>query len=311
MEEYRIYRGARGGSSIAFDRIFFYHIPKTAGTSIYMAIKASSTIFFQQVRNSIPGFKPPFISRVDTPFDQAPQNIDYGFIASHLPFGTHNKIPSSFQLMTLFRDPVQRVKSAYLYECLRQDKQVSNSNFEGFFRREENQNFMCRHLGFQGNAPLGEITAQLEEKFALIDIDKNADQVIEDLLSYNCLPNMIMKKLNKSKGAERLQLEDHQQEILSLNDTDLNIYDYFCSNRKRFPQSNGSSSHPVTLLIEETKNKELTVGQIYLSRVDLESEFSGQKTIPETTFNQLKSSAMDITDKMHAWDKMQELALEG
>ncbi|MCW9033278.1 MAG: hypothetical protein OQJ97_03590 [Rhodospirillales bacterium] len=299
MEDYRIYRGALGIGVPTFDRIFFYHIPKTAGTSIYMAMKASGTALFHEIKQFLPSFKAPKIVRVDTPFEQMPSDLDFGFVASHLPFGAHKNFPVSFQLMTLFRHPVQRTKSAYLYECLRQDKPISSEAFQVFYRYEKNQNFMCRHLGFKKGEEVKNITLYLENIFSLIDVDGHADQVIEGMLKHNNLPNVIMKKLNKSRGADLINLEDYQDEINSLNETDHQVYDYFRENRKGFPNNPPYEPHPVTLLIDETDNKKHTGGRIYMSRVNLETEFGDETSITEDTFTHLKSTALEITQIMH------------
>ena len=101
---YKIYEGGFDGSQ-PLDRFFFYHIPKTGGLSLYMAIQAAGTVLYAMINQSQPDFKPLKTHRFDEQFDYDFKHYDFGFVASHNHFGFHEKFKEDFKFISILRSP--------------------------------------------------------------------------------------------------------------------------------------------------------------------------------------------------------------
>jgi hypothetical protein len=113
---------------------FFFHIPKSAGMSLFGGLNSSYQIYNKSLsyntltvraddkiahKNIIDELKKFFINKKKGSLG--------GIIASHIPNYLLQKINHPFKFITVLRDPVDRVISAFTYDCMRNSTEPSKS----------------------------------------------------------------------------------------------------------------------------------------------------------------------------------------
>ncbi len=252
--------GRQGRGPPAFQRLFIYHLPKTGTSTVFNALRASALLFLGRLKAAAPGFAPPLVGRLDD--DRDPSDLDAGLIASHRPFGVHERLPCRVTLLTVLRDPVARVQSSYTYDCMRKGIRISERAYRDHFHRQENLNAMTRQLaGLPPGAPVGpadldRAIANLRRHFALFGTDRHIPELCEAYLRWNRLPNVVVDRINRTEPAYRLEGHPFADEIAALNPYDRALY---LLARDHPSLAVGDSEtrgdpHEMTVLVRQTAN---------------------------------------------------------
>jgi hypothetical protein len=247
--------------------LFFYHVPKTGGLSFYIALR-SAIGFANKYEDRLGALGTETeVQRID---DAVPHRrlfqAGYALIASHHAFGFHRKFRQPFVLTTIVRDPLGRVRSEYTYTSMRRQRPVSAAGFQASFRAEENINRAVKQLA--GQARLDQPAApelyrraeeNLERYFESYVTHHHIARLIGFYLSRYRLPNVVMERINTTSPAYRLDAEPWRDEIETLNQQDLRLYEIVRSRPRLpvpMPPPLPPRSHPTTVMVNETGNVE-------------------------------------------------------
>jgi len=248
-------------SEVKVPRLMFYHVPKTGGSYVYNSLRGALLLLSQIITANnprFPGFKS---NRIDTP--EAKGWVDHlWLIATHLSYGWHldYKPNPPFQLFTLVRDPFERVLSDYTYTCMRKGKRPVVEEFLDFAALEENRNTMVRH--FCGGNPdsrldVAKVMDILERDFLAYDTTEHIPGMIEGLLNYANLPNVMVEgKINYTLDEYKLDAANLRPQVETENRADLELYSEIQAHPRRLPIPAGEGYHPATILMQEAGGSE-------------------------------------------------------
>jgi len=220
--------------------VIFLHLPKTGGLTLS---KIASDNYAPEAIYRIDGRRPQESTK---DFNNLPEEhrMKVDFIEGHLTFGIHKHIPKPSTYITILRDPVDRVLSAYYYMLENtlhpfheQTKQFTT--FEEFLESKIFRfmnNGQVRLLSDSENFNYGECPKELadisisnlENHFSLIGLLEKFD---EFLLSCSKELNWhypIYTRVNVTKNRlEKNKISDKAREIISRdNQLDIEIYEY-------------------------------------------------------------------------------------
>jgi hypothetical protein len=238
-------------------RLMFYHIPKTGGLYVYNALGSALLLLSQLTKASHPQFPGFEVGRIDSPEDMARINSLW-LVGTHLPYGWHldYKLATPFQLFTLVRDPFERVLSNYTYNCMRSEKRPVVAEFLAFAALPENCDTMVRH--FCGGAPDSQLDVTralgiLERDFLAYDTIEHIPDMIEGLLTYANLPNvMVGGKINFTMSEYKLDAMELRPQVEALNRADVEFYAEIKTNPRRLPLPANEGYFPATVLLKES-----------------------------------------------------------
>ena len=242
--------------------VLFYHMPKCGGMTIYAVASASWQMMCQ-----FTGMAQPTIDRCDDKVAEYNlRNRDYTFIAAHQPYGLHNRLSGSPMLMTVLRDPVQRICSAYGYHCMRESRQADISGFLSFANNKKNSNIMTKLLS--GNMPEDEVSKpdltrtiqRLSSEFEFVATTSNIPEVCTSFLRHYGLPNVVTTRINPTPKEFKPDIADIEDEIRCLNKLDHLLFKTFSNRDPILPPKNKTTStlslHPLTVLLTECGDQE-------------------------------------------------------
>ncbi|MBU2884050.1 sulfotransferase family 2 domain-containing protein [Psychrosphaera sp. B3R10] len=246
--------------------IFLYHVPKTGGLSFQTAIEWARLNLITALKLKGIDNPLPLVARTANPNEL--KNLNHNFfylLSTHLPYGSHF-LPktSDFELMCIFRDPIDRISSAFSYQCMRQNIIPTQKNFIKFFRNPENINRFCKQL--HPNA----INEEVEDSKAVIkNLDENFSTVvtldtlhdaIEYYLSLFNLPNVLQKRTNRTLKQFKIDTTQFTDEINELNEEDLLLYQDVKSNSK-IPELKDQESNAInnitSIIFEQQSTKKV------------------------------------------------------
>lgn len=216
--------------------VIFLHMPKTAGTTFYDAIK------FQYKRNEIftcSGKIEDSISYFYELPDFKKQKIK--FFKGHMTFGLHKFLSCPSTYITILRDPIQRFTSLYFYllqsKSHKQHYLVSEKSLYEFAKQcRAHHNFQTRFIagerGFDSsysNREKLEIAQEnIENHFSAIGIQERFDEslvLFQMLLGWKSLPLYVRQ--NKSKRPKDNILDQSTINLIrEVNELDIKLYEY-------------------------------------------------------------------------------------
>ena len=225
------------GQEVSIQPIFFYHTPKSGGSTLYLGLRSAMTFGYEFLMKR----KSPLIDRVDA--ELPPKQflkMPWGLIASHLPYGSHQEFAQDFKLIACLRDPIGRVRSAYGYEMMRNDWLPEPEDFQEFFMDPVHCNVTTRLFApSQSDNDEGDLlqTAQknLSAFYAYAPLNQ-LDQLLSSLLSDMALPNVISTHLNPTVEKYRPDYPELDESIIEHNISDKELYQ-MAESQPRFPQN--------------------------------------------------------------------------
>jgi hypothetical protein len=255
-------------------RLMFYHIPKTGGLYVYNALGSALLLLSQLAKASHPRFPGFEMARIDSREDMG-RVSSLWLVGTHLPYGWHLDYKSAppYQLFTLVRDPFERVLSNYTYNCMRGGKKPSAAEFLEFAALPENCDTMVRH--FCGGTPdsrpdVAHALGILERDFLAYDTVEHIPDMIEGLLTYANLPNvMVGGKINYTMDEYKLDAAELRPQIEALNRADVEFYAEIQAHPRRLPIPAAEGYHPATVLLRESGASEGSQTRIQSVKTDL------------------------------------------
>ena len=119
-------------STLALQPVFLYHVPQTGGTTLFAVLRHAFETVFDLLRSVDPNVELPRVGRYDDPELNTGGHesaTPFCLMASHNGFGFHERFAHSFHLVTVLRDPIQRVASAYTYARMRGGRRPDIDDF--------------------------------------------------------------------------------------------------------------------------------------------------------------------------------------
>lgn len=200
--------------------IFFVHVPKTAGTSFRTAFENSmgcdSQLCFDYGEQSpkTSGIVRSYIYKRQDPwrFRNEWEKHEYAFLSGHVPVAKYVDWFGAPYSVTILRDPVQRLISAYEHAVRLQGYQ---GDFPSFYRKTANQNLQARLLHAVDFEALGGLG--LTERYG------ESLQVINDSFGFDLQVQAVNLGRKSIDNAYSLP-EEQELEIIELNAKDIELY---------------------------------------------------------------------------------------
>jgi hypothetical protein len=255
LDELTFMRNRAYTPDVKVPRLMFYHIPKTGGLYVYNALGFALVLLSKLAMASNPRFPGFEAARIDSPEEMDRANSLW-LVGTHLSYGWHldYKLATPFQLFTLVRDPFERVLSNYTYNCMRSDKKPRAEEFLEFAALPENRDTMVRHfcVGVQGRLDVTHALGILERDFLTYDTMDHITDMVEGLLTYANLPNvMVGGKINFTMSEYKLNAAELRPQVEALNSADTEFYAEIKERPRRLPLPKNESYHPATVLLRE------------------------------------------------------------
>lgn len=247
----------------------FFHIPKSAGMSLFIGL--GSGFHHGKDRLSFPYI----VSRIDdekkdlevlsslTEFFVKSESQEVGgIIASHIPNKVLNAANTPFKFITVLRDPISRVMSAFTYDCMRNDIMPTSVLLNDFVKKESNQNIMTKTLlginKIQGGE--GVISAKMvKNNFYAYCFVSDLNELIESLITESGLPNIALGSENQT--LEKFKYTGSEEDrllIASMNKEDVDLVNEIGSGSKNIPayeKTSNISDRTVKVMGDQTSSK--------------------------------------------------------
>ena len=159
-------------------KLFFVHIPKTAGTSLRIQLKK-----FYTEGQVFPSDKD--ITKASRPYRNAKglvksvkENPDIRFIAGHFPYATSLKVDNDFQKIFCLRDPIRRTVSNILHLKRKENPKLNPGKlFNKNIKRLDNR--QVRFLLSKANLNEALTQADLEDAINNLKKDNTTFGIVE------------------------------------------------------------------------------------------------------------------------------------
>ncbi len=209
--------------------IFFAHIPKTAGTSFRQAgIRAwgKSRVWLDygdSKHTSVAVAR--LVHRQPDYYKFQQQLVRSGIcmLSGHAPIRYYRRIFPADRLVTLVRDPVERVTSHFHTACARQGYR---DDFQTFCRIPENQNVQSRYLEQMPMELIGFIglTERYKESLELFNFSYKTD-----LKQLQLNRHSDRQRNNESMHCSTILTPDELAFARSVNEKDIDLYEKTCA----------------------------------------------------------------------------------
>lgn len=267
------------------DPLFYYHIPKSAGLTFRYSIMFGQMHKFKTTNDqNLSGVKGQIFDW-DVPPSPSQLYHSYCSVVAWKPYGFHEQFKQKFNLVTVVRDPFDRLVSRYRYKCNVSGINVSPEDFENFFRHEAQINHQSKLLsGSEDSTPSSidfyDRSIEHLDSFLAFGPIAKVNDMLENLISLYDLPNVIGQRMNVTPERTKFDWEPYRDEIMDLNRFDKKLFDYVCENYRLCAPSENvlyemegdeGDVNPHTILIRDA-DKERMFSYIGLTTKELVSK---------------------------------------
>lgn len=235
--------------------LFVYHVPRTAGTSLYSALWGATAGAAAKVGAGVPKA----VQRFDHPGQDTTILSLADVLVSMLPFGAHTTFGRDYELAMVLRDPVERYVSWFTYLCMRSGRQPDRKAFMVYMANETMRNRMTKILSGHPltlavhDAQLDVALHRLSQFHHLVALSDSSAFIAERLQGFG-LPNVLMGTLNRTTPSYRFDASEYREEIEDINAHDLGLAHGIVP-LLRHPKPVSTVPHPLTVVLS-------TVGDI-------------------------------------------------
>lgn len=220
--------------NVAAKPLFFYHIPKTAGTTVrntlMLGMKTMNKINVSLGNKTFNGIIDNMYGW-DTSYAKEQLEQIHNFVCAWKPCGFHTNFNQDFNIFTIIREPFSRIVSRFRYKCQFNQYKCTDDDFRLFYRNEKQYNHQTKMLSGNGdnfkisNIELEIAKENLQSFFAYTTIN-HVNQLLTELLSLYQLPSYIGEKSNVTLAEFELNWSKHKDEIMALNEFDLALFEF-------------------------------------------------------------------------------------
>ena len=235
--------------------VFFYHLQKTGGTSLYAVLRFAHKQFINSYpEKSISKMSVGRLDSVNSVTDDLTR-LDYLFYASHLPFGAHLQFArKNPDLITFVRDPYLRVKSLYTYRCMRAQTYPTEQGFKQFIQSDIVHNYQVKQLGLENTDP-NKYRQVLDSHFYAFAPDSMVNYMTSVLLSQFGFASTLTERLNETVPEYQLESDCYEAEVRKLNIKDQILFTQIARDPKlpAFNLTQENRLHPDFMALKETE----------------------------------------------------------
>ncbi|MCC7271192.1 MAG: sulfotransferase family 2 domain-containing protein [Alphaproteobacteria bacterium] len=205
--------------------LFFYHLPKTGGTTVDGVLTALAA-----VRRRSFQLLPRKIGMREAAFPDHLRKSESALVfAGHCLFGMHTELGVRVNLCTVLRHPVERVVSEYLWTCRFYGRaaKVSETDFSDYLDNIAVPNLMTRLLIGSHEIAWGATARAMEHlaSFYLVGSTARLDAFLGALLSSYGGPNVRMTRAKEERNPAKAALAARFAEtIAARNRHDVALY---------------------------------------------------------------------------------------
>ncbi len=222
--------------------LFFNHIEKTGGTTL-TGILASITVCWGKQYRFIDmeyglGLKPiPSKMRQDIISELRHDNILA--IAGHSHYGFHLNFGTAFNLVTVVRNPIDRVVSEYFWKCRYNRNDISQEDFAVHLKQEKSRNVCAKYVsgqnGFGNEGKILDRCKQNLERYFAFCTTENLDRMASFILTRYGSGGVVFNDSKKETDPRKQEFkEQFEDQIIKLNEVDYSLYRYVQEKESRF-----------------------------------------------------------------------------
>jgi hypothetical protein len=240
----------RDSRAFSTDQWFFVHIPKTAGSSlreeIANAIQPDLNIEVNYKALDPQDWFKDFDQKISERLREVTSSENfsfYRFFSGHLKYrdiAQHSEF-DSVRLITMLRAPIDRLKSDYRYQ-ISEDNPLHASvkekypTFDKFYRDPINQNIIYKYLCRDYDQDVTEAIKFVEDRFTFVGVQEMypiSIRLLFALFGMRAQPQLRLRESAARPESDELKksveeiADANDQEIVSLNSLDFDIYRYF------------------------------------------------------------------------------------
>ena len=222
--------------------LFFNHIEKTGGTTltgilVYIAMCHGKQYRILRIEYGL-GLEPmPTKIRHNIISELRHDNILT--IAGHSHYGFHLNFGTVFNLVTVVRNPIERVVSEYFWKCRYNRNDVSQEDFAVHFKQEKSRNVCAKCVsgqnGFDNEGKILDRCKQNLERYFAFCTTENLDRMASFILTRYGVGSVVFNDSKKETDPHKQEFkEQFEDQIIKLNEVDYSLYRYVKEKESRF-----------------------------------------------------------------------------
>ena len=222
--------------------LFFNHIEKTGGTTltgilVYIAMCYGKQYRIFRVEYGL-GLEPmPTKVRQNIISELRHNNILA--IAGHSHYGFHLNFGTAFNLVTVVRNPIDRVVSEYFWKCRYNRNDISQEDFAVHLKQEKSRNVCAKYVsgqnGFGNEGKILDRCKQNLERYFAVCTTENLDRMASFILTRYGSGGVVFNDSKKETDPRKQEFkEQFEDQIIKLNEVDYSLYRYVQEKESRF-----------------------------------------------------------------------------